>query len=1007
MSMKKIFKNKGIVLITILLLLTIVIMTCTLMTVSASNQMKMGRHYLNSEQAHYAALSALEYARSRVYADEKWMKAGVEEFTEYYGSSGNVIKVIETRLTDKAGVVRAYFGGDETKHSASFSMAFLDLSGIQADPDTEPDQYKQEVVALAKGSKIPNDINFISSNAMADEKSYCVLRRNSNTKDFEIYRSNIPSGTMYLVAEGNACGAIKCAEAYVRLTSVGGIESTSMARGSIQVDFTDQSSSFAVTSANNSDKTSVRTMGEIIFNREDSKDTSGRKNFFTLANDGVAYGNDFLLNGKGLSKLKDFEEYGINIDISPDQIAKTGKMLNGCGKDMTFAELANTADKDTIKPGAYIFLPPKEGSNDKGRWRFIAPDSNKIETISYSAISIDCKDQTIIVSDAPDYNGLKFTSREDMFGNIQGVIEVTGSVRCDGNLYFGAYDEILTDKKKATIPLSTKQRVTMNFNGEDAVLKMAGDRYYDNSGGKPKKQEKGKAVKNFPYDKYDFYKMDCLMLAGTITGKGKIYSNGDIYCQGGTFFDTQKNSGVSIYAEEDVTILPAINEEKSIEIQKINNCFDKNWGAIVKFVTGKNFEDFDRMTEELLSKCKINYENSNMTISDFFVKKIGVAEENVPGLMKSTLLRNGITEKGVDSSSVIEDGFKGLYESDINLLNSIELYNYETSNLLDPYGLGYANGYRWENNGGDYSLTINYKKGAYEVIDPKTLNREIIKSNGFIEIWVHQSGRNNDLFVYVPVEQSINIGPKGEKANNGAPYNYVFARMGYDRQFGSPNDSETYYNQEMFVSVSTQVPNSYKMDDTSNQVSVDLPAILDMLSLKGGWSITGGESLINIKCINLDGTKNMGAELKNSTVNMETQLRTNFKYTEKAFDGNPDRKAVDDFVLQLDPDNKSVVSVGSLRESEFSLNDFKSIRMNDVIVKGMIFTRKGDFNMPNAVEGTFTLVGGIVAYGEDEKGGNIHISNASGIEFRYDPDYMRFFYGQGGIVTDYLYRMVF
>lgn len=949
-------KNKGIVLITTMILLVVVVMISTMLAGSAYNGLTLSRSYSDSEQAQYAALSGLEYARSMVYQYSNWMQTPVN-LQHSIGSNENVVNIAENK-----GIVRAVFEGEEENKTPKFSMAFLDTSSVTADLETNPQEYHNQVISLASEANIPEDIKYVSCNALAQTGDYCVLKRDASGA-FKVYKTNLPANTMYIISQGTCNSTTRFAEAFIDVKEYTDFSTSSIARGDIDINLVGANPSVAV-KAKTQEATSIRS-----YNNIDVNSFAKNNNCFTLENNGFVYAKNITVNEESVSATNGSkaEKYGINIDTSENSLQKTYNMLESGGESITFDSLATVAE-GTTDSGAYIYVP----NGTTGEWIFL--ENAEITGDSKGIIS---PNSTVTI---PEKSASE-VAHAGMNLMANGNVEITAPVVCDGNLFVGIAEKLNSTDTQYT--LLTDKRPNIYFTGGSSSIQVGGKNSSD------------------------------LILQGELKGKGKIFSNGNVYFQGGSFFDTEKNSGVSIYAENNVNLLKSTTTDYTIALGKVNTFLDSMWNQWAVEANATKYKDIESASKSLLS-----YEKNSETLKNMLNGLGCKTEQEQINFAKMLIQKNSAMVGGTIDSQIIDTpGFKGVNEETV-FTTSQALISPTEQELLsyEPYNNNHSSNYEWETNNGT-SISVNYKTGQYSKIKAENINNGIYyymdrgsvsASEGFVEVWIHQNNSCgiNDLIMNIPLSTS----------------DPVTVRMGVNRTTVNTPNKSYYYEKEAAFSISSQLlPSSILQYNTEDRVlKMDIDKFFYFIKNQNYYEKTSSyTSILGIQVPRYEKIE----DNENSTLNSMREALANLNTTKKAFSGKSNN--IENFVINITEGSSSNTSlmrnIGYISGDEdtisgnFGNDKHLAIKdtlesdtfpnVNDTIVRGMIFTRKGNLDA-NSEYGTLTVVGGIVAYGEDSTGGSILINNCAGLNLCYDPDYMDFFYGRS-VLTGYLYRVVF
>ncbi len=970
---REITRKRGIVLITVMLLLTIIIMIAALLTVSAKNSLLLGNAYSQNEQAHYAALSGLEYARARIYENPYWMQNDSYNPGEYLkdNGQGNSYRLFKDIIfEDKADKIAVGYIGENGRESRiRFEIAFSE-----------------------KGAET-NNIKYVScNNTMKGAGSFTRIK---STNGWENYRS-VGKGKLYIIVKGICESTVRYAEGYLDVSSVGDAGSCSIARNDINVNLAGSNPLFLIS---NKDDSAVEKKSEIrsVNNINVSSGIIRNPLCFSLNSQGTAYGSPSVsINGNPLAEGFN-EKYGINIDTQSGK--ETEQLLNGAdsiswdnvnkdssGKEIVFRQLPS---------GAYIYV--KDLGNGSGGWRYCETSNiSEMDKDAFKALtlktSVSDGNRSQIFKTPPETAGVSFNGDTMVFSQ-------STNIRTTDSILIGCVDN-LSFLSGNSISLSQRSRVNVVFqeNEKDAsknpVLSVGSSQNSNSS----------------------------LYCHGELRGSGKVMSSGSIYMQGGSYFDTAKNSGVSIYAEYNVEIMPSTAIDLTEEATK----------ALEEFLSGSNgiWKDFysaaneKSRTEELnesdIAQLLLDYKNSNDKNLSQVLEELGCKNDDDKLLYAKMIVGSNsiLTGSGIESPDYNAGGERVYSNMAVNSMkNNAQLDSKIAAEekQYDPYYSQYkANdtilNSQWQTSG-KTKLSVNYFDdfGFNTIMSP--LDMGISQDNnrtnqffngGFIEIRInHQIDANdsdpNDLFIYIPT------GTCSSGSYSFSKGDYI-VRFGLDKHFtASPPGT---YSYEAYL---TGKLNYQNRDDGSTVFSLNSSIEQIFNDLKNCKYYGNNGSISNDKV-------NFPAYQTNNNKQTYESIFSEMKSALANFEYFGDQTNSEDFALKLEADGQ--LKIDSLAafpqkidpetgEPHLKLAGFldRGFGVNDTLIGGMIFTRKGSF-MADCQGGSVSVKGGVVAYGENYGGGKIDIANANFINFCYDPDYMGFYYRKEAY-TIYLYRAVF
>lgn len=515
-------KKRGIVLITTMLLLTIIIMIATLMTMSAHQGMKLGSSYSNGEQAYYAALSGLEYARAKLYESQDWQEASPH-------SNWNTSKTwtdSSAFIREENGVVTGYFGGtDDNSCDSKFVIAF-DRDNAQ-------------------------DMKYISCNNFSGNDDRYTYKAGASAGSYDVDKSVEPR-MIRIVSKGVSGNTVRYAEALIKAHADIAIEAASMSMSEINVKLKGDLGIFNITNAEGvSAKTAVRAIKNI------NVDTDYPNPYlpFKLDSDGIAHAgkvNVRYSNGNNYEEIDNaLFRYGISVNY--DSTKQTNDFLESIAKEVTWENVSKVIGEEKLASGAYLYI-------ENQGWSFF--DSSNIQSIDEKNGNIKFKANNSTPLDL--YNAIKFDASPNPNQSNFLIPNVTISkpITCTGPLYIGHVSALRNEGDGYLAKLHLINRVAVNFDdnvtGELPVLKV---------------EKSSNPIFNYkdPLSGNDKTYDGNIYIQGELKGSGKIVSENSVYFQGGSFFDTRKNnsseeSGVSIYADQDVKILKSNTTDNLVSV---------------------------------------------------------------------------------------------------------------------------------------------------------------------------------------------------------------------------------------------------------------------------------------------------------------------------------------------------------------------------------------------------------------------------------------------------------
>lgn len=911
----KIRQKKGIVLITTMLLLTIIIMLVTLMTLSANQGLRLGVAYSDGEQAHYAALSGLEYARSRIYDNSTWMQ----------GAESNSYTLGDVSVSEENQLVTGnfYSSKDNSNLKSQFFIAFSEESALSA------------------------GVNYTSVNNIGGSKTL-IYKKDEGV--FKRYK-DVDGNRVYLVVKGVSNNVVRYAEAYITPSGVNSFDSPTVARGDIDVSMLGANSQMIVNSSSLANKqASIRTKENILF-------SSPSKNTDIFIVEDKAHASNVIAKYNKLEnkKWKKFEEtlevsgndYGISIDNSEDSKKLTETILNSSGNVFNWDSLTENTKMSQDKSIAYIYDLKSQA------WKCfedVSVDGAYKERIKGTEIQMK------------NLDGLSFstyssTNSEDVKKG-EPFVKVNKKVQYGGNLYIGVVADSSALSKKGYMSHSATERAYV---------------FFDNSVELPSLE-----IGNTSFLPDGEESNSNLIIQGEVAGQGKIITKGDIYIQGGSFLDTVKNSGVSIYAENDVRVLPSTNYRFS---QKYNNIISE---------LGSLWENLDWDGKEMTQEQAIA---ELLKQNDFIdvLKNNKITEDDYESVAEIIVLKNTIMSSNTSSS--------------------------EQLNLSSPFVATEES--TW--NSGKYKLEVSLKTdSSFEMLskfecdgDSKILNSSTnsIYSGSFFEFHLSNMEDSHDnLFLYVPIVTSDTpISPAPGTLPSGVAYLKLQSANAQSTMYSLPLGRENAYVdlQNIYHFDLQEIFSKYN-DAVKTNTVIETNVIKDAFVFYPGTAPSKVEEysdeFVQKYSAMLDALKDINATGQNNSIVKNFAL--------KVYLGDEDGTSMQKVKVGLyNGANNSTSEELNTKNFLRKVSTLESMPKvsNDILINGFIYSRNGIFEVDSDEGGIVKINGGVIAAGMDgsSKGGIIKIKNTLAAHFCYDPDYMSFFYQGDKIITNYIYRYVF
>ncbi len=969
---KESIKKRGIILITVMLLLTVIIMLAALLTTSAKNSLLLGNTYSKNEQAMHAALSGLEYARARIYENPHWMQNDSYSPGEYLKES------------DKGNFYRLFNDIIFEDESEQVAVGYIGEAGKNSRTKFE--------IAFSQAGAESRNIHYVScNNTMSGTDKATRIKNNNGWSDFR----TVGKGKIHIISRGICDGIVKYAEGYLDVSIMGDAGSCSIARDDINVNLSGSNPLFLVSYKDGSaidKKTELRSVNTINI----SSGIVSNPLCFSLDRQGTAYGSPSVsVNGNQLSEGFN-EKYGIDIDTQSGK--ETEQLLNGA-EGITWENVnKNSTGKEIVfrqmPSGAYIYV--KNLGDGSGGWKYCdisnitAMDKDAFKALTLNTTVSD-NNRNEIFKTPPATTGVSFNGETMTFSS-------NTNIRTTDSILIGCVDN-LSFLSGSSISLSQRSRVNVVFqeNEEDAsqnpVLSVGSSQSSNSS----------------------------LYCHGELKGSGKVMSSGSIYMQGGSYFDTAKNSGVSVYAENDVEVIPSTAIDRTEEATKAledflcgtNGIWDQFYlDANAEGEKHANGEQEGEWDESAAARYLLDYKNSNDKNLSQVLEELGCKNDDDKLLYAKTIIGGNsiLTGSGIESPdyNAVEGRTYGDMQIDAltnnnNLDSNIDIKEKQ----YDPYYSDYKESETISNSQWQISdptakvkLSINYFDdfGFNTImsdldmgISQNNIRKNQVFEGSFIEIRINRQNGNgdanpDDLFIYIPTQTCSS----GDYSFSKGDY---LVRFGLDKHFSvSPPGT---YSYEAYL---TGKLNVQTRDDGSSVFSLNSSIQQIFNDLESCKYYGNNGSISNDKVSFPYSYTDKFAQMKNALPNFE-YFGKGDEYT------NPDH-----FAIKLDGGQLQIDCLAAFPqkidpesgEPHIKLAGFldRSFGANDTLIGGMIFTRNGSFKA-DCQGGSVSVKGGVVAYGK-----GIDITNANFVNFCYDPDYMGFYYGKEAYAT-YLFRAVF
>jgi hypothetical protein len=570
--------EKGIVLITTMLLLSFIIMIASLLIITGRNTLFLGTSYNYREQAQYAAESGLAIVQFAIYNNVSWNAAdatGTLASSIYHPGNTQTDGSFNDLYLEQT---RPYvFHGKLRNGECEFYVAFNNNSS--AVPSTTLQDANNQ------------DLKYCSYNNLNSSASSATYYNNSiinGTPSWHVFKT-IPAKTCHIIVEGRSNGAKKYAEAIITLADTVTGLSSSMAANDININLTDANSSFTVN--NNDDGASrIRSMGNINLNS-----SSGDTNPFQIANSGTSCTG----KGAGTGKTKinsttvttgNQATYGITVDNTTDQtpFLKQAKLTwaDAAGKYVNGTNFTSNVTTG-IQGGTLVY---RNSVGDPTHYNlFYYPQTltaYNADTFA-TAYSASARPYTgsaatwktgagnpIITGDASKLT-LQNNVADSWLGatgnylvTVKGPMGITNSDTAVKDFSIGVFDWNSTTGTKFSP--SVNNRAGVKLEGADAGIMTLDTGAVNTSGN--------------------------IYISGELSGTGKVLSAGTLTFQGHSVLQAENNSGgLAMYARGTIQVDPVKGDLD--DTSDVTNALEDAWSKIAGTGSGEFVTTYTKYTD--------------------------------------------------------------------------------------------------------------------------------------------------------------------------------------------------------------------------------------------------------------------------------------------------------------------------------------------------------------------------------------------------------------------------
>lgn len=643
--MKKRIK-RGIIIITTFFLMIIIIMFAGLLVTTSRGALLLGSGYSDSEQAYYAAISGVEFVKSMLKSNEYWMSSSLDYGSDEKNIKEKIIKTdtskFEIFYNESEGWVLGYLDRDEKNKSNYRSKFRIAFGFVERNPSPLEDE--EDKFTLKNGNnfkfrdtsgnpdnglrnfKNPLETKLISCNNIFNktiENDFSYAFKNNGTS--YIPNKKIPIKTCYIVSQGVAGDTVRHVESFLIRNQDYQQDSCTIAKNDINIMLANPRGSFVFNLAKELlelNKKATLRAGRNIAVITPSKGTIHSLRAGDVTG-GEIYTTYLQLNNTAIDKTANTT--GIinkNIDIS--NIGKDGA-------ESTLSEIFDNLDYLTAKKDAFNQRGVTPEFNTSPVFAFIKETGGgyKYATLNLEDLGID-----------------ESVSSEDKMAILQKGIDtsnVTNISKVPSSLGAGI------NVSNSSNSLNVKITKPIDFtNGATFVcLEESNNRYVLS----------GDSNFNVNLEKKGVISSDkSIDIFASLMGEGKVISNQNVTFYGGSVFETERNTGVAIFATENINVYPSQSELNTQ--QTCNSMIQKAWGIYTKDkAVSSGFIDLGETSNEEIINSFLNTEikigKHTRTLETRLKSLLGKnsSKSQVSEIVSQVILQNSIRgEKPVESN---------------------------------------------------------------------------------------------------------------------------------------------------------------------------------------------------------------------------------------------------------------------------------------------------------------------------------------------------------------------
>ena len=343
-------------------------------------------------------------------------------------------------------------------------------------------------------------------------------------------RREIPPKTFYAYVKGTCGKTVRYAEALLISNGPKALDGGNVINGTVKI--TSKSNEnyngnpfIIIDNVSNNKNGKITASDELIFSANGTNNPRmilNPKNNINIVSNGAEIGT-FQREGINKPQLK-----GMVINNGSDHIIyNQNDLINEAVQNLPYNN--ETTNVTNLNSGTYVFVIEENQKDNtlKKYWRYSSKD--EINETNIKDIKKQCKkDQLKAIPDnIKENSNISFNNR---------TVNVKGNISCNGNLNLIVINKVIKNNGKCNCNVSTNDTIDFSI-GQAGTITTNGNFYVN----------------------------------GEITGTGKIYCSGNLTMNAGSELETIPQTGVAIYANDNIIVKEAKNlslnsEEKEKEI---------------------------------------------------------------------------------------------------------------------------------------------------------------------------------------------------------------------------------------------------------------------------------------------------------------------------------------------------------------------------------------------------------------------------------------------------------